>query len=164
MKKTASLLLSSAFLFVGCVNKKEGSLSTESTTQNSEQMTANQEFNSYKLKLNTIEGESGLENYSTDGKEVYGSIIKQLQGSDGSEYYLLKLDKSLAYSESESTPIQHTDYLIVGGRFQGAPLQKGANKTVVNVAIVKDHTVATDAQLDFEKAIFAGMGEATEVQ
>lgn len=156
--KKLTIIVCSTLLFMGCAKKKENDTPMESTTAD---MT---HTDTYRIKLNSIEGEPGLADYTKEGKEVQGEITKQLQGSDGSEYYALKLDQPFEYSESESTAVAKANYLIVGGRFQGQPLQKGANHTVVNVAIVVDDTAISDEQLDFSKAIFAGMGEATEIK
>lgn len=161
MKKT--LIIASLFLvLLGCQNKSKTENSEETTrTEIGELEDTNTTF--FSIKLDTIYGENGLQDYSPDANEVTGKIIKQLDAQDGSEYYLLKLDKTLNYKERGKTPNLKTDYLIVGGRFQEQPLQKGANKTVVNVAIVKDETLINEPKLDFKKAIFAGMGEATEI-
>ncbi|MDM1046264.1 hypothetical protein HX004_15685 [Myroides sp. 1354] len=156
--KKLTIILCSTLLFMGCAKKKENNTPMEPTTADRTQT------DTYRIKLNSIEGEPGLADYAKEGKEVQGEIIQQLNGSDGSEYYVVKLDQPFEYSESESTAVAKANYLIVGGRFREQPLQKGANHTVVNVAIVVDDTVLTDEQLDFSKAIFAGMGEATEIK
>lgn len=156
--KKLTIILCSALLFMGCAKKKENNTPMESTTADRTQT------DTYRIKLNSIEGEPGLADYAKEGKEVQGEIIQQLNGSDGSEYYVVKLDQPFEYSESASTAVAKANYLIVGGRFREQPLQKGANHTVVNVAIVVDDTAISDEQLDFSKAIFAGMGEASEIK
>lgn len=162
MNKTL-ITISSFLTLLGCQNKSETQTLEEKNIPVQEIKDTNtEEF--FSVKLNTIYGENGLEDYSPDAKEVSGKIIKQLDGPDGGEYYLLKLDKTLAYKEIDKIPNLKTDYLIIGGRFQENPLKKGANKTVVNVAIVKEESLINDPELDFNKAIFAGIGEATEIQ
>lgn len=161
MNKTL-MIMSLLLVLSGCQNKSATQPLEETKTEMQE--TDNTNAALFSIKLNTIYGENGLEDYSPGASEVTGKIIKQLNGSDGSEYYLVKLDKTLDYKERDKTDNLKTDYLIVGGRFQEQPLQKGADKTVVNVAIVKDETLINEPQLDFNKAIFAGMGEATEIQ
>ncbi|WPO76859.1 hypothetical protein [Flavobacterium sp. KACC 22761] len=166
MKKM--LLALSVFLsFLGCQNKAENQTKAEQPTETKEEIGAaptSNEDDFFYIKLNTIYGENGLEDYAKDASEVSGKIIKRLNGADGSEYYLVKLHQTLEYRELNQKPLLKTDYLIVGGRFQEQPLQPGANKTVVNVAIVKDQTLINDSELDFNKAIFAGYGEATEIK
>jgi hypothetical protein len=158
-----ALIITTLFLvLLGCQNKSKTENSEETTpVEIGELEDSNTNF--FSIKLDTIYGENGLQDYSKDAGEVSGKIVKQLDARDGSEYYLVKLDKTLDYKERGKTLNLKTDYLIVGGRFQEQPLQKGANKTVVNVAIVKDETLINEPQLDFNKAIFAGMGEATEI-
>ncbi|WP_431244265.1 hypothetical protein ACQ9BO_07855 [Flavobacterium sp. P21] len=166
MKKM--LLALSLFLsLLGCQNKAENQINEEKATETKEEINmapASNEDEFFYIKLNTIYGENGLEDYAKNASEVSGKIIKQLNGPDGSEYYLLKLHLTLEYRELDKKPLLKTDYLIVGGRFQEQPLKPGANKTVVNVAIVKDQTLINDSELDFKKAIFAGYGEATEIK
>ncbi|MGE6353116.1 hypothetical protein ACQKCJ_04480 [Flavobacterium sp. NPDC079362] len=160
MNKT--LIIASLFLVLsGCQNKSKTENLDLTPIEIGELDDSNQAL--FSIKLNTIYGENGLEDYSPGADEVSGKIVKQLDAADGSEYYLVKLDKTLDYKERDKKPQLKTDYLIVGGRFKEQPLQKGANKTVVNIAIVKDETLINEPKLDFKKAIFAGMGEATEI-
>lgn len=166
MKKT--LLALSLFLsLLGCQNKTENQPKEEIPATATEEIPvppASTEDDFFYIKLNTIYGENGLEDYAKGASEVSGKIIKRLNGADGSEYYLVKLHQTLEYRELDKKPLLKTDYLIVGGRFKEQPLQEGADKTVVNVAIVKDQTLINDKELDFNKAIFAGYGEATEIK
>jgi len=164
MKKI--ITLSFVSLLLGCKNNTE--IETRVQQNKVEDLNHKEKYNDnlndkFFIKLNTIYGENGLGDYSKGSEEVFGEIIKQLNGSDGSEYYLLKLDKTLQYTERDKTIPLKTNYLIVGGRTVEQPLRKGANKTLVNVAIVKDQTLLSDELLDFSKAIFAGYGEATEL-
>ncbi|SHM30168.1 membrane lipoprotein lipid attachment site-containing protein [Flavobacterium saccharophilum] len=164
--KRLIFILSAVSLLSGCKNTTENETSLKQIKVedlNNKESYTNNANNKFFIKLNTIYGENGLEDYSKGSEEVFGEIVKQLNGSDGSEYYLLKLDKILEYTEREKKIPLKTSYLIIGGRTVEQPLRKGANKTLVNVAIVKDETVLTDELLDFSKAIFAGYGEATEV-
>lgn len=74
----------------------------------------------------------------------------------------MKLDSTLNYKEKNID--SKTGYLIIGGRFKQQPFRKEANKTTVNVAIVKDETLINDKTLNFDKAIFVGIGKATEIK
>jgi len=165
--KKLSLALSLFLSLIGCQNKTENQIKEEEPLETKEEISVaptSNEDDLFYIKLNTIYGENGLEDYAKDASEVSGKIIKRLNGSDGSEYYLVKLHQTLEYKELNKEPLLKTDYLIVGGRFGEQPLKPGANKTVVNVAIVKDQTLINDSELDFNKAIFAGYGEATEIK
>jgi hypothetical protein len=165
--KRIIFIFSIVSILSGCKNntEREKSLKNiEVDNSNSKIMDSNNTNEEFYIKLNTIYGENGLEDYSKNSEELFGEVIKQLNGSDGSEYYLMKLDKVLEYTERDKNIPLKTKYLIIGGRFAGHPLVKGVNKLVVNVAIVKDETLIEDELLNFSKAIFAGYGEATEVK
>lgn len=158
------LVLTTLLLLTACKkNTNNGANLEENAIKDNTEQIAAAATEAFVIKLNTIYGENGLDDYAQNASEVTGEIVKQLQGTDGNEYYLLRLDKSLEYTEREKSELYKTNYLIVGGRFKGQPLQKGAASTVVNVAIVKDETLISDEILDFSKAIFAGFGEATEI-
>ncbi len=160
-------ILSIIISLSGCKNKTENSTPLKRTQMkdlNHKEKYTNNSDKPFFIKLNTVYGENGLEDYSKDAKEVFGEVTKQLKGPDGSEYYLLKLNKVLEFTELNKKIPSKTSYLIIGGRFKEQPLRKGALKTVVNVAIVKDETLITEELLNFSKAIFAGFGEATEVK
>lgn len=161
------LALSLSLSSLGCQNKAENQTKEQQPTEAKEEISvvpASNEDDFFYIKLNTIYGENGLEDYAKNASEVSGKIIKRLNGADGGEYYLVKLHLTLEYRELDKKPLLKTDYLIVGGRFAEQPLKEGANKTVVNIAIVKDQTLINDKELDFKKAIFAGYGEATEIK
>jgi len=160
-------ILTLILAILGCSNETENKTTltpSQMNDSNKKETRTNNSEEKFFIKLNTIYGENGLEDYSTDAQEVFGEIIKQLKGSDGSEYYLLKLNEILNFTDKNDKVPMKTKYLIIGGRFRERPLKKGAIKTVVNVAIVKDESLINDELLDFSKAIFAGYGEATEVK
>lgn len=157
------LTLLTTIFFFSCTDETK---KTKPATQKIEKDTLVEEapprdsFTEYFLELTTIDGEPGLADYAKDANKLTGKVIKHLKGTDGDEYYLFKIDKTLNYRDKGKN--MTTNYLIIGGRFREQPLRKGAMNTVVNVAIVKDESAINDPMPNFEKSIFAGMGEATE--
>ena len=81
------------------------------------------------------------------------TILRQLPGLDTPNYWLAKCDKPLKWKEQNCD----INYLIVGCRFEGVKMEKGAKMMALNVAYVTDESILGDDKTSFDKCAYVAV-------
>jgi hypothetical protein len=108
-----------------------------------------------------------------------GELYRLIPGSDRPDYSLLVLDRPLHFYPGESFDLRRVEAdqqvqdrkgrtmvrvhaLLLCARFVGQQLHPGMTDLAVNLAYVIDNSLARDAEVDFGKIEFAGIGFLSE--
>ena len=88
------------------------------------------------------------------------TVLRQLPGPDTPNYWLVKCDRPLNWKERDCD----INYLIVGCRFEGTKMEKGASMLALNVAYVTDESILNDERTSFDKCAYVAICVANGVE
>ncbi len=119
------------------------------------------EFESFKVRLNTVVYEKGLSRMAGNSDNLEGLVVKEYRANDGGRYKLLQLVAPLYWRIADEKI--EINYLVVGGKFKNVPLTKSSKDTMIFIAIVTDESLVNDTEIDFNKALPVGSGKASAI-
>lgn len=89
---------------------------------------------------------------------IRGGVLRQIPGPDRPDYFVAQLDQPLKWNcGKEEVGVSH---LVLAVRWAGGVLTSTMKHTPVNIALVLDLSVLTDAKVDFQKCHSLAIGVA----